>query len=168
MHTALTPTPLSALATVDSAFWIFLVEHNPCPRPMDAGTLFLTEKFTTIWNFVVTSKPAEPPFAPNPTRKSSFKRGQKMEPPVYLVSTACSPLPSGTLLKNVSPSSVTPLGSNPSTTPTTVASSSLLPNFALFSDFPIFDLAWTPPRSTSTSPSVTFLLPQQPMREFEN
>ena len=168
MHTALTPTPVSGLATVDSAFWIFLAAPNPCPPPMDAGTLFLTEKFTTIWNFVVTSKPAEPPFAPNPTRKSSFKRGQKMEPPAYLVSTACSPLPSGTLLKNASPSSVTLSGSSPSTTPTTVASSSLLPNFALFSDFPIFDLAWIPPRSTSTSPWVTFLLPQQLMREFGN
>ena len=168
MHTALTPTPLSGLAIVDSAFWIFLAAPNPCPPPMVVGTLSSTEKSTTTSNFAATSKLEEPPFAPNPTRKFSFRRGQKMEPPAYLVSTACSPLPSGTLLKNASPSSVTPLGSNLSTMPTTMVNCSLLPNFALFSGSPISDPAWTQLRSTSTSPSVTFPLPQQPMREFEN
>jgi len=168
MPKAPTPIPPSVSGIAALASSISPEGPNPCPRPMDGGTLFLMEKFTTTSNFAATSKPAGPPFALNPTRRSSCKRGLKMEPPAFLVSTECSPLPSGTLLKNVSPLSVTHSGSNLSTTPTTVASSSLLPNFALFSDFPIFDLAWTPPRSTSTSPSVTFLLPQQPMREFGN
>ena len=155
MHTALTPTLPFALATVDSASSISPEGPNPCPRPMAAGTSSLTAKSTTTSNFAATSKPAGPPSALNPTRRSSCKRGQKMEPPAYLVSTACSPLPSGTLLKNASRSSVTPSESNPSTMPTTVGNFSLPPNFAPFSAIPIFRLAWTPLRSTSTSPSAT-------------
>ena len=126
------------------------------------------ERFITTSNSVAISKPAEPPSAPSPIRKSSCKLGLKTGPTVSLDSTACLPSPSGTHARNALSSLVIPSASNRSTTPTIVANFFLPPNCAPFSVTPIFGPASIHPPLTSISPSAISPLPQPPMPASAN
>ena len=147
-----TPTPPFALGTVALASSILPEGPNPCPPPTAAGTSYLTVKSTTTSNSAAISSPVAPPFAPNPIPKSFSKPGQRMVPTVFPASTACSPSPSGTPVKNASPLPETPSELNPSTTPITAGSYFSPPNSAHFSVFPTSAPVSILPRSISTSP----------------
>ena len=129
---------------------------------MDAGTSFLMEKYITTSNSAAISKPAEPPSAPSPIRKSFSKLGLKTGPTVCPDSTACLPSPSGTHARNASSSLAIPSVSSHFTTPTIVVNFSLPPNFVPFSVTQIFGPASIPLPLISTSPSAISPLPPPP------